>query len=252
MVTATTDTTDLPVPVREEPHWRVVIHPGSYEKERISSLAECWSIMERSRVGWRHPEYPIIGREEERDEGEDWIASSVDYGVQREYWRLYRSGQFVHLRGFWLERREHDAAMSAFAERHPSETSPCGHIDFNTLVRTPLEIFTFAGRLGIARALDYNPVIEVAMNGLDGRVLLTTDPWRGEPRGIHRARERPSLTRGRLLCWTLRHPQRHWLLRRRGHFSRTSSTPPQARNKSRGTRRDSSTTSGCAASRALR
>ncbi len=174
--------------VRAGPHWQVVLHPNEFEADRIPSLAECWSIMERSRVGWGHPEYPIIGREEERDEGEDWIASSVDYGVQREYWRLYRSGQFVHLRGFWLERREHDAAMSAFAERHPSETSPCGHIDFNTLVRTPLEIFTFAGRLGIARALDYNPVIEVAMNGLDGRVLLTTDPWRGEPRDIHRAK----------------------------------------------------------------
>ena len=174
--------------VRAGPHWQVVLHPNEFEADRIPSLAECWSIMERSRVGWGHPEYPIIGREEERDEGEDWIASSVDYGVQREYWRLYRSGQFVHLRGFWLERREHDAAMSAFAERHPSETSPCGHIDFNTLVRTPLEIFTFAGRLGIARALDYNPVIKIAMNGLDGRVLLTTDPWRGEPRGIHRAR----------------------------------------------------------------
>ena len=188
MVTATTDTTDLPVPVREEPHWRVVIHPGSYEKERIPSLAECWSIMERSRVGWRHPEYPIIGREEERAEGEDWIASWADYGVQREYWRLYRSGQFVHLRGLWLERREHDAAMSAFAERHPSETSPCGHIDINTLVQTPLEIVTFAGRLGIARALDHHPLIEIAMRGLDSHVLLTTDPWRGEPRDAHYAK----------------------------------------------------------------
>ena len=74
--------------------------------------------MERSRGAWGHPEYSIIGREEERDEGEDWIASSVDYGVQREYWRLYRSGQFVQLRGLWLERREHEEAMKQFAERH--------------------------------------------------------------------------------------------------------------------------------------
>ena len=179
MVTTTTDATELPVSVREGPHWRVVIHPGVHEKDRIPSLEECWSIMERSRVAWRHPEYPIFGQDAERDSGKGWIASWADYGVQMEYWRLYQSGQFVHLRGLWRERREHEKAMLLFSDLNPTADSPCGHIDINTLLDTPLEIFTFAARLGAAGVLDDHPHIEIGMRGVGGRVLFTTDPGRG-------------------------------------------------------------------------
>ena len=180
--------TDILTQLRSGPHWQVVIHPGKFEGQRISSLSECWNIMERAAVAWGHPEYPIIGWEDEREEGEDWIASSINYGVQREYWRLYRSGQFIQWRGLWLERREDEQALSRFAELHPLAPTPHGYVDYTTLLRTPLEIFTFAGRLGVAQALDYSPVIEIAMNGLEGRVMFTVDPWRGESRDIHSAK----------------------------------------------------------------
>ena len=186
MVTAATDTTAIPVNVRDGPHWRVVIRPATHERERIPSLDECWSIMERSRVAWRHPSYPIIGREAERDERANWIASWADYGVQMEYWRLYQSGQFVHLRGLWREQREHENAMHLFAKLNPAESAPCGHVDVNTLLDTPLEVFSFAARLGAAGALDDHPHIEMGLRGLGDRVLFSTDPGRGRTPEIFR------------------------------------------------------------------
>ena len=39
--------------IKEIPHWRVVMRPGSFVVERIDSLAECWRIAESSRVSLR-------------------------------------------------------------------------------------------------------------------------------------------------------------------------------------------------------
>ena len=95
MATAATTKPELPVPVLERPHWRVVVRPNEFDAERIPSLADCWSTVERSRVALRGWDYPHIDHENQAG-GEDWIASWIHWGLYIEYWRLFQSGQFVH------------------------------------------------------------------------------------------------------------------------------------------------------------
>ncbi len=184
MVIANESTTELPVPVLEGPHWRVALHPGEHGTERILSNDACWGVMWRARVGWRPPEYPILGSLDDQGEGDGWISSSMNHGPFCECWRFYQNGEFVQYRGLWLEKREHEEALRQFANRHPSGHQPCGHVEVDTLISTPLEIFTFASRLGAAAMLIHEPTIEIGFHGLEGHVLFSTNARRGEAQAV--------------------------------------------------------------------
>jgi hypothetical protein len=89
---------DLPVPVTQYPHWRVLFRPESYERERIARLADCLRIVERSQVRLRGWDFPHVShRPEERGTGENWVASWSSFMGHLEYWRFYQSTQFVYL-----------------------------------------------------------------------------------------------------------------------------------------------------------
>ncbi len=171
MTTATTSTTEIPVPVRDGPHWRIVIHPAEYQAERIPSLDECWRIVERTRVarfGW---EYPIVGAQSEREAGNTWIASWRDRNGEMDYWRLYQSGQFVSLFSFWEDDQD---AHTYFSERHRQwemPTCPSGYLSVSRAIHLFTAIFEFASRLSIAGALDAAPAVIITLNGIKDRAL---------------------------------------------------------------------------------
>ena len=171
MTTATTSTAELPVPVRDGPHWRIVIHPAEYQAERIPSLDECWRIVERTRVarlGW---EYPIVGTQSEREAGDTWIASWRDRNGEMDYWRLYQSGQFVSLFSFWEDEQD---AHTHFSERHRQwemPVCPSGYLSVSGAIHLFTAIFEFASRLSIAGALDAAPAVIITLNGVKDRAL---------------------------------------------------------------------------------
>lgn len=171
MTTATTSTTELPVPVRARPHWRVVIHPAKYQHERIPTLDECWRIVERTRVarfGW---EYPVVGTQSERETGNTWIASWRDRNGEMDYWRFYQSGQFVSLFSFWEDKED---AHAYFSERHGQwemPMCPSGYFSVSGAIHLFTAIFEFASRLSIAGALDEAPVVIITLNDVKDRAL---------------------------------------------------------------------------------
>lgn len=164
--------------IKEAPHWRVTIRPGTHAEERIRTLGECWRLVETSRVSLRGWDYPHLNYEH-RQNGNDWVASWAEYRSHREYWRFYQSGQFLHLFSFNEDHYREKAETKARPDVPAlSNYSPSGYLDAISALWTVTEIFEFAARL--AQKADFGDVVSIAIHMVDAkdRVLYVSDPAR--------------------------------------------------------------------------
>jgi len=168
---------DLPVPVLNDAYWRVNIRPDIYQPELIPSLKACFELVQKTKVRLRGWDYPHLSREElERGQGTNWIASWCDFMGQREYWRLYQSGQFLHL--FSVSEtmsREWREKLAQDLRHHLRGDVPkkiAGYISILNFLYTITEIFEFAARL--SQRLPYQGEIEISirLNGIKGFALV--------------------------------------------------------------------------------
>src|SRR5438034_7832370 len=121
--------------VKARPHWRVTIRPTIFNESRISTLPECWRIIESCSVSLRGWNYPHVDREG-RTNGNDWISSWCEFNGYLEYWRFYQSGQFLHLKSFWEDSEKVDLAGALQRKRPWTPTSsvpPTGLVDITEL-----------------------------------------------------------------------------------------------------------------------
>ncbi len=173
----------LPVPVLGQAHWRVVIRPEEFDAARIPSAAALQTIVEQARVRLRGWDYPVVEFAAESSErGNDWVASWTDFGPYVEYWRFHQSGQFIHLFGFTEdteERRNLGSRRLGHLNGVPADFQPTGYVDFAGVLFRVTEILEFASRLALKGALGKAAVIEVGMEDIRDRVLLSLDPHRG-------------------------------------------------------------------------
>jgi hypothetical protein len=169
-------TATLPVPVKDSPHWRVVIRPDIFEPERISTLSECWNLVESCRVSLRGWDYPHVARDN-RANGADWIASWSEFRGHQEYWRLYQSGQFVHLFTFTEDAYRDEAEKRAKSSIRwmPEDFSPSGYLSVFSTLYSITEIFEFAARLAHKGVFGGSVVITIQMTGIKDRVLFVWD-----------------------------------------------------------------------------
>lgn len=89
---------DIIKKIKERGFWKILFRPRIY-KERIKDLADCRKILERNYVlyrGWDFPHMP-----DELYPGDRYYEAWVDWGIHKEIWRFYQSGQFISLRGLW-------------------------------------------------------------------------------------------------------------------------------------------------------
>lgn len=164
--------------IKEAPHWRVTIRPGTHVEERIKTLGECWRLVETSRVSLRGWDYPHLDYDR-CQYGNNWVASWDEYEHHREYWRFYQSGQFLHLFSFREDHYEEKAEAKAKSDapalrRH----SPSGYLDVISALWTITEIFEFAARL--SQKADFGDAVSVAIHMVDAkdRALHASDPGR--------------------------------------------------------------------------
>lgn len=170
---------ELPVTVLSDPHWRVNFRPDEYEEELIPSLKQCFEIIEKNKLSLRGWDYPhLSNRDEERTQGNNWVASWSDFWNHREYWRLYQSGQFLHLFSVGEEtqpewRQELLSAMKGqLSYRDDIEWDQVpGFISILNFTYSMTEIFEFAARL--CQAQIYRGVLNigVSIRGIKGFVL---------------------------------------------------------------------------------
>ena len=141
-------TTKIAVPVlkkiRERGYWRVVIRPGSFERERIP-FPTLYPLLAERVVRLRDWEFPQLEPYGEYDRGLDWIAhGSERYGLYLEYWRFYQSGQFVDFEGIAEDWRDQSMLGSA-----PADWEPGRYLGVLDTLYHYTEIFELAARLAV-------------------------------------------------------------------------------------------------------
>jgi hypothetical protein len=173
--------TDIPVPVKDYPYWVLLFRPETYEPDLIPSLTDCVKLVEKTRVQLRGWDFPhLSNRETDRCQGSNWIGSSASFMDEIEYWRLYQSGQFVHLAAVreaanqsWRERLQRDA-MSHLRHREDIDWNAVpGYISLVNLVYTLTEYFEFAARICQAGVYRGRLDISLELIGIKGFVLTT-------------------------------------------------------------------------------
>lgn len=161
--------------IRERGYWRVAIHPGTFQVDRVGSIGDLYPLFRRHVLRLRSWDFPHWYTENgvEYQPGLDWIELGTEISQYREFWRFYQSGQFVDYRGMsedWLE--ESTTMRGRFA---PSEV-----LFTSNTVHSFTEIFEFAARLALTDAynVDDNIRVSILIHGLRNRRLFNDNPNR--------------------------------------------------------------------------
>jgi hypothetical protein len=170
----------LPVPVKERPHWRVLIMPDTFNRERLKSLPACWELIESCRISRGGRSYPYISRDPRyRQQGNDWVASWLDsWRGYQEYWKLYQSAQFIHLFSFVedIDREETTRIATSRVMDLTNDFVPNGCLDISNAMRTITEVVEFTARL--AQRDDFGETVSLTINMVDvrNRLLMRLSP----------------------------------------------------------------------------
>lgn len=163
--------------IKESAHWRVVLHPSQFKKDRIGRLSELWKIVEETQVCFRGWYYPHISyREEERVRGINYIGYCSQSRRYTEYWRFYQSGQFIHLFTFHEDDPDYADTLRRCLQGEVPLTpqqfaSIHGFVDIVSAVYTFTEIFELAGRLTQQEILHPDCQIMIGMHNIQGHAL---------------------------------------------------------------------------------
>lgn len=159
--------------IAEGPHWRVTIRPETFETQRIKSVSESLALVTNAKVRLRGWDYPgMSGRDENLDIGENYAGFWSNFLGHREMWRMYTSGQFLHL--FSVEEvttpgwREKLASAWRFeVPNTPGEDVP-GFLSIVNFLWTLTEIFEFAARLVQAGLHEEGVRISIGLHRIAG------------------------------------------------------------------------------------
>lgn len=169
---------DIPPQARQVvagPHWRFLVRPTVFSEHRIPSLLECWRLVETCQVRADLREYPDIDRSPSQSaRGQDWIGSWQDWS----FWRLYQSGQFVHLWTLSEDddqwRREHERRARERAKLVPGQEIT-GLVEAYWALRGIALFVEFASRLAARLGIDETFNLDIRLVGVAGRLLYSSD-----------------------------------------------------------------------------
>jgi hypothetical protein len=173
--------TDIPVPVKDYPYWTVLYRPETFNPELIPSLTDCVKLVEKARVQLRGWDFPhLSNRDTDRSHGSNWIGSWASFMGQVEYWRLYQSGQFVHLAAVseavqpkWQEQLKRDTMSHLRHRKEIDWTTVPGYVSLVNLVYTVTEYFEFAARICQAGVYRGGLDVTLELTRIKGFVLTT-------------------------------------------------------------------------------
>jgi hypothetical protein len=148
--------------IKSAGYWRINFRPVSALAEKLT-MDKCKEAVFASNVslrGWDYPHLPL-GKDGSSglEYGDEFIEAWTSFMFFREFWRIYRSGQFLHYRGMWEDREE-------FPNK-PQDP----FISIIEVIYLFTEITEFASRLANALALEKGLSITISAHNTAGRRL---------------------------------------------------------------------------------
>jgi hypothetical protein len=156
--------------IRARGYWRVVIRPEAFQEKRIAQYSDLLPIIERNSVQLRGWDYPHVDRKGRSSQGADWVGQECDWESHIEVWRFYQSGLFVHYVALWEDWREHSPWWSP-----EDRWEPLRDIDYVDTVFRLVEVFEFGARLALSPAGASPMRVEVLLDHLENRRLISVD-----------------------------------------------------------------------------
>lgn len=165
--------------LKQRGYWKVSITPSEYLDNRFN-FTELKSIVEMCAVSLRGWDYPHLDRQNTFNRS-GYLESYCEFDYLIEYWRLYRSGKFIHLFGM----REDGLRESPVSDRFrlyggTSATLPSGLRGLGVIstVYSLTEIFEFGIRLAKHGVLKTGCSISLDLFGLQNRMIFFEEPSR--------------------------------------------------------------------------
>jgi hypothetical protein len=152
--------------IRSRGHWRVVIRPGTFNKERVPNIAALYPILQKTSVQLRGWDFPHLDTQTKLHIDKDWIGQEIDWQQYLELWRFYQSGQFVHFSAM-----AEDWFHEFFGPLEPGYDQPGLLLSVERTVFRFTEIFEFASRLALTEAGDAQMHLEIGLVGINNRCL---------------------------------------------------------------------------------
>jgi len=155
--------------IKSRGYWKVIIRPTQFNKERLS-LQGCRQIVQECKVMLRGWDYPhISSRHPPHIGGVDYVESLTDWNGHKELWRMYQSGQFVHLFGChedWL-----GEPIPIFAPSRYSHIKPGSVLGVIMTLYSVTEVYEFASRLAQKNLFEGAAFLSITLHGMENRKL---------------------------------------------------------------------------------
>ena len=171
---------ELLTAIKSRGHWRVNFRPVSPE-DRFTGVTRALEVVKASTVslrGWDYPHMPGQNVNGDRTVRlQDSFRASTDWSSHKEFWTIFTSSQFLHLKAVrtdWL-------AEDVFHDEQPSEEtgSVLGVIDN---VWHVAESFEFLSRLATAGCYKSGCLVDITLVNTAGRKLYVDERTRS---GFH-------------------------------------------------------------------
>jgi|YelNatPaOPRAMG01_1025707.scaffolds.fasta_scaffold80303_2 hypothetical protein len=167
--------------IKSRGYWEVIIRPNQFKENRINDISTCLKIMESNAVKFRGWDYPHIDHNPPPYIGIDYVESTVDWGMYKEFWRFYQSGQFVHYFGChedWFEEQ-----VTIFGRSEYSKIKPFTILEVIMTLYTMTEVYEFASRLAKQNIFNGTLSISTNLHGMNNRALTFFEIGRSLVRG---------------------------------------------------------------------
>ncbi|MEX1179446.1 MAG: hypothetical protein WEB63_01345 [Cucumibacter sp.] len=154
-------------------YWRVNFRPLATLPESLA-FAECEAAIDRSRVELRGWDFPHVSRRQDDAHGYaravDYVENWIEWDVHVEFWRMYRSSQFLHYRALW---EDLDSDRDNGRPRQSAKVLSVG-----SAIYTITEIFEFIFRLHRSGLYQFGATLQFSLENSFHRQLWINDPNR--------------------------------------------------------------------------
>ena len=178
MIEATEDSVLLSK-IKKHGYWTIIIRPNRFDNEKIQTLNDCLKFVKESKVSLRVWDYPHIdanNRPYANNRPLDYVQQTIDWDLHRELWRMYQSGQFVHLFACHEDLLLNQINLGP----GPAKITPLPGTVLSVLstLYSMTEIYEFASRLAAKNIFNRDLSLEISLNGMKNRKLVFFEPGR--------------------------------------------------------------------------
>ncbi len=164
--------------IKSRGYWRVNFQP-LISNVKIDTLQKCREVVDKNSVELRGWDFPHIPRKEDETTGIAFVDSFcegwVDWEFYKEFWRMYKSGQFLSylaLREDWFEE---DGMRMGWAKKIKPGTS-LGIV--SSVIYEITEIYEFLSRLAQTGLYDEGVKVSLSLHNTKDRELWVEDQMR--------------------------------------------------------------------------